>query len=151
MCESADNLHSHGPVNRWNRGDDMTKILVVDDEKGIVDLLVDNLSDEGFDVTSANNGASALVEIYRDRPDVVVLDLMLPVLNGYQVLRELKSHPSTKNIPIIMLTAISSKEVEETVRQLGGDHYLTKPWKLGGLLTEIGAALRMGDGEPSPA
>ena len=128
----------------------MTKILVVDDEKGIVDLLVDNLSDEGFNVTSANNGASALVEIYRDRPDVVVLDLMLPVLNGYQVLRELKSHPSTKNIPIIMLTAISSKEVEETVRRLGGDQYLTKPWKLGGLLTEIGAALRMGDGE-SPA
>ena len=129
----------------------MTKILIVDDEQGIVDLLVDNLSDEGFDVTSANNGASALVEIYRDRPDVLVLDLMLPVLNGYQVLRELKSHPTTKNIPIIMLTAISSKEVEETVRQLGGDHYLTKPWKLGGLLTEIGAALRMGDGGPSPA
>ena len=129
----------------------MTKILVVDDEKGIVDLLVDNLSDEGFDVTSANNGASALVEIDRDRPDVVVLDLMLPVLNGYQVLRELRSHPTTKNIPVIMLTAISSKEVKETVRRLGGHHYLTKPWKLGSLLTEIRAALRIGDGGPSPA
>ena len=129
----------------------MTKILVVDDEEDIVDLLVGDLSAEGYDVKSANNGASALVEIYRDRPDVVVLDLMLPILNGYQVLSELRGNSTTKNLPIIMLTAILSEQVEETVRNLGTNHYLTKPWRRWGLLTEIEAALRSGDGELSPA
>jgi DNA-binding response OmpR family regulator len=128
--------------NRENRND---KILVVDDEQGIVDLLVDGLSDDGFDVISATNGAMALIQIYRDRPDLVVLDLMLPVVNGYEVLRELRGNPTTKNLPIIMLTAISSPEVEKSVRQMRTDFYLTKPWKLDSLLTEIRCALRMGD------
>lgn len=129
----------------------MNKILVVDDDQGVLDLLVDDLSNAGFDVKSANNGASALVEIYRDRPDVVVLDLMLPVLNGYQVLREIRGNPTTKNLPIVMLTAIYSEEVEKAVRHFGANHYLTKPWKRGALLSEIGAALRMGAGDLSPA
>lgn len=120
----------------------MTKILVVDDEADIVELLVDNLSDDGFDVTSATNGASALVLIYRDRPDVVVLDLMLPVVNGYQVLRELRSNATTNNLPIIMLTAISSEEVEKAARELGANYYLTKPWKPGSILAVIREALR---------
>ena len=78
----------------------MTKILVVDDEEGILDLLVDNLSDDGFDVISANNGATALVLIYRERPDIVLLDLMIPVVNGYEVLRELRRNPTTQKLPV---------------------------------------------------
>ena len=119
----------------------MTKILVVDDEQGILDLLVEGLSDEGFDVKSANNGASALVQIYREQPDIVLLDLMIPVVNGYQVLRELRNNPTTKRLPIILLTAVSPAEGEQVAVQLGANYYMNKPWKLGTLLKVIEDAL----------
>ena len=119
----------------------MTKILVVDDEKGIVDLLVDNLSDNGFDVISASNGASALVLIYRERPDVVLLDLMIPVVNGYEVLRELRAKPTMKDLPVILLTAVSPAEGKEAAIQLGATRYANKPWKLNSILELIDDAL----------
>ena len=125
----------------------MTKILVVDDEQGILDLLVEGLSDEGFDVKSANNGASALVQIYREQPDIVLLDLMIPVVNGYQVLRELRNNPTTKRLPIILLTAVSPAEGEQVAIQLGANYYMNKPWKLSTMLKVIGDALR--ESEPS--
>ena len=91
----------------------MTKILVVDDEVDIVNLLVDDLSDDGFDVISAHDGAAALEQIYREQPDVVLLDLLMPVLNGYEVLQELRGNPTTRNLPVIMLTAVSPAEGEQ--------------------------------------
>ena len=99
----------------------MPKILVVDDEQGILDLLVDDLSDEGFQVISANNGASALVLIYRERPDIVLLDLMIPVVNGYEVLRELRRNPTTRKLPVILLTAVSPSEGKQAAVQLGAN------------------------------
>lgn len=125
----------------------MTKILVVDDEQGILDLLVDDLSDDGFDVISATNGASALVLIYRERPDLVLLDLMIPVVNGYEVLRELRRNPTTKKLPVILLTAVSPAEGKQAAVQLGANYYLTKPWKLDSILQVIRDAL----GEPVTA
>lgn len=119
----------------------MTKILVVDDEQGVLDLLVDNLSGDGYDVITATNGASALVLIYRERPDVVLLDLMIPVVNGYEVLRELRRNPTTKKLPVILLTAVSPAEGEQAAIQLGANHYMTKPWKVGSILKVIGDAL----------
>lgn len=119
----------------------MTKILVVDDEQGIVDLMVDNLSDDGYDVISATNGASALVLIYRERPDLVLLDLMIPVVNGYEVLRELRRNPTTKNLPVILMTAVSPSEGEEAAVQLGANRYVTKPSKRGSILRVIKDAL----------
>ena len=120
----------------------MTKILVVDDEVDIVNLLVDDLSDDGFDVISADNGATALEQIYREQPDVVLLDLMMPVLNGYEVLRELRGDPTTKNLPVILLTAVSPAEGEQTAVRLGANHYVTKAWEPGTLQTVIRVALR---------
>ena len=119
----------------------MTKILVADDEQGILDLLVDVLSDDGFDVIPANNGASALVLIYRERPDVVLLDLMMPVVNGYEVLRELRRNPTTKDLPVVLITAVSSAEVEQTAAELGANACLTKPWTIGSVLAVIEEAL----------
>lgn len=119
----------------------MTKILVVDDEQGVLDLLIDNLTDDGFDVISATNGASALVLIYRERPDVVLLDLMIPVVNGYEVLRELRRNPTTKKLPVILLTAVSPAEGEQAAIQLGANHYMTKPWKVGSIQQVIRDAL----------
>ena len=118
------------------------KILVVDDEDDILDLLYDSLTERGFDVITANDGAAALVQIYRERPDVVLLDLLIPMVNGYDVLRELRSEPMTKNLPVIMLTAIPHVEGEQTAVQLGVNHYVSKPWKLSSLEAIIKVALR---------
>ena len=120
----------------------MTKILVVDDEVDIVNLLVDGLSDDGFDVISADNGATALEQIYREQPDVVLLDLMMPVLNGYEVLRELRSDPTTQYLPVILITAVSPAEGEQAAVRLGANHYVTKAWEPGNLQAVIRVALR---------
>ncbi|PKB72210.1 MAG: hypothetical protein BZY87_01560 [SAR202 cluster bacterium Io17-Chloro-G6] len=120
----------------------MTKILVVDDEEDIVNLLVDDLSDEGFDVITADNGATALDRIYREQPDIVLLDLMMPVLNGYEVLQKLRSHETTKHLPVIMLTAVSPAEGEQAALRLGANHYVTKVWEPGTLQAVIKVALR---------
>lgn len=120
----------------------MTKILVVDDEEGIVDLLDEHLSDEGFDVISANNGASALAKIYQEKPDIVLLDLNIPELNGYEVLRELRQATTTKNLPVILLTGVSPTEGEKVAVELGANHYVTKPCKLASLRAVIRVAMR---------
>ena len=81
------NIQTNGSVDSWNRKDNydqnLSCFLVVDDEQCILDLMAENLSDDGFAVISATNGASALVLIYRGRPDIGLLDLMIPIVNGY--------------------------------------------------------------------
>ena len=119
----------------------MATILVVDDEAEILDLLAEELTEFGFDVISANNGATALVLVYSEKPDVVLLDLMLPIVNGYSVLSEIRENPSTKNLPVIILTAVASKDVAQEVIRLGANNYMTKPWKLGEMLDVIWEAL----------
>lgn len=123
----------------------MAKILVVDDEQGVLDLLADNLSDDGHDVISATNGASALVLIYRERPDAVLLDLMIPLVNRYEVLRELRCNPTTKKLPVILLTAVSPAEGEKAAIHLGANHYLTKPWKTNTILQMVRDVLEEAD------
>jgi len=120
----------------------MAKILVVDDEEGILDLLYENLSDDGFEVISANNGALALAQIYREQPDIVLLDLNIPEVNGYEVLRELRDATTTKNLPVILLTGVSPTEGEQTAVDLGANHYVTKPCKLSSLRAVIRVAMR---------
>ncbi len=109
----------------------MTRVLVVDDEIDIVNLLVDDLTVDGFDVTSANDGAAALEKIYREKPEVVLLDLMMPVLNGIEVHEKLRKEPTTKNLPVILATGISTPEREKSAAQLGANHWVTKPWDPG--------------------
>lgn len=120
----------------------MTKILVVDDEEGILELLDENLTDDGFDVISANNGASALAQIYREKPDIVLLDLNIPEVNGYEVLRELRDAATTKNLPVILLTGLSPTVGEQAAVELGANHYVTKPCKLSSLRAVIRVAMR---------
>ena len=120
----------------------MTKILVVDDEPGILELLVDFLEDQEFEVITADNGNTALAQIYREQPDVVLLDLMIPEVNGYGVLQELRKHPQTKNLPVILLTGVSPSEGEQAAADLGVTHYMSKPWQLSELKAVIRVALR---------
>lgn len=138
-------LSSWAVVGVGNRGTGrliMTKILVVDDEADIVNLVVDDLSDDGFDVISADNGATALDQIYREQPDVVLLDLMMPVLTGYEVLRVLRREPITKNLPVIVITAVSPAVGEHAAVEFGANHYVTKAWEPGTLQAVIRVALK---------
>lgn len=104
------------------------KILVVDDEKDIVDLLKYNIEKEKeFEVITALNGKDALASAIENKPDLVLLDIMMPEINGFDVCRKLKSNVSTSKIPVIFLTA-KENEIDEIIGlELGADDYIQKP------------------------
>ncbi|MCX5751634.1 MAG: response regulator [Candidatus Saganbacteria bacterium] len=104
------------------------KILVVDDEADIVDLLTLRLEGEGFEVISAGDGNAGLDKARREKPDLIILDLMLPKIDGYRVCRLLKFDEKYKNIPIIMFTARGQDEDRKLGEEVGADAYLVKPF-----------------------
>lgn len=117
-------------------------ILIIEDERSLVDVLKYNLEKEGFEVIAATDGQDGLRRAERATPDLIVLDLMLPVLDGLQVCRQLRSDPRTQHIRILMLTA-RSEEVDEIVGfNMGADDYVTKPFKIKPLIHRIKALLR---------
>ena len=127
----------------------MTKILIVDDEDSIVDALEQSLSLAGFDVISAKTGATALVRIYQEQPDLVLLDLIMPVLSGYDVLREVRDNPTTKNLPVIVITGVPDVKSEQTALEMGATYFVTKPWDPEILQAAIRVALREAGNSPS--
>lgn len=125
----------------------MTKqtILIIEDERAIVDVLTYNFRKEGFEVLTATDGQDGLRRAQASLPDLVVLDLMLPVIEGLEVCRQLRTGTRTKEIPILMLTA-RSEEVDEIVGfQMGADDYVTKPFKMKPLIQRIKSLLRRRD------
>jgi two-component system phosphate regulon response regulator PhoB len=117
-------------------------ILVIEDERALVEVLTYNLRKEGFEVHSATDGQDGLRRAQTTLPDLIVLDLMLPVIEGLEVCRVLKSGSRTRDIPLVMLTA-RSEEVDEIVGfQMGADDYVTKPFKIKPLIQRIKALLR---------
>lgn len=120
------------------------KIIIIEDEPDIVDVLSYNLSHEGYEVSSAPDGESGLAQIRAQLPDLVLLDLMLPGLDGIEVCRKLKGADSTRDIPIIMVTA---KEEESDVvlgLGVGADDYVTKPFSPKEVVARVKAILRRG-------
>ena len=105
-----------------------SKVLIVEDDPDIVDILSYNLKQADLKVTSVPDGSSALAEVKRRLPDLILLDLMLPKVDGLEVCRLLKGDPETKNVPIIMITA-KGEEVDRIVGlELGADDYIIKPF-----------------------
>ncbi len=104
------------------------KILAVDDEKHIVRLVQVNLERAGYQVVTANDGKEALQKIADENPDLVVLDVMMPYMDGFEVLQNLRRNPSTRDIPVIMLTAKAQDADVFKGWQSGVDCYLTKPF-----------------------
>jgi DNA-binding response OmpR family regulator len=119
----------------------MTRILVVDDEPRIVELARDYLEHAGYEVATAGDGAAALVSIDRDRPDLVVLDLGLPAVDGLEVTRRVRQ---SSNLPIVMLTARDDELDKVLGLELGADDYVTKPFSPRELVARVRAVLRRG-------
>lgn len=120
----------------------MSKILVVDDEKDIVDLLSLHLQREGHEVHSVGHGLSVVPAAISFEPDLIVLDLMLPGIDGVQVHKRLRSDTRTRHIPVIMLTAKAQTHDRIAGLESGADDYLTKPFSPRELMLRINAVLR---------
>ena len=120
----------------------MNKILIVDDEPDIVELVTYNLKKDGFRVTTASGGEEALDKIRKGAFDLVVLDLMLPGIQGVEICRIIRNDPKTAGTPIIMLTA-KGEEVDRVIGlESGADDYITKPFSARELIARIKAVLR---------
>lgn len=118
------------------------RVLVVDDEEDLLELVNYNLTKEGYRVTCVSTGEEAINEAKSSLPDLVVLDLLLPRVDGLDVCKILKNDPKTQHIPIVMLTAKTEEADVVTGLELGADDYLTKPFSPRVLLARIRAVLR---------
>lgn len=121
------------------------RVLVVDDHPPTVKLIETALHSEGFEVASAANGAECLLAIASHRPDLVVLDVIMPVMDGFQVLRVLRESPETKHLPVIILSIRSSDE--DVLRGLssGAEFYLTKPFRTSDVVAAAKRLLSISD------
>jgi two-component system alkaline phosphatase synthesis response regulator PhoP/two-component system response regulator VicR len=124
------------------------KILAVDDEKHIVRLVQVNLERAGYEVVTANDGKEALQKVQEEKPDLVVLDVMMPYMDGFEVLQNLRRNPSTREIPVIMLTAKAQDADVFKGWQSGVDCYLTKPFNPMELLSFVKRIFDSMDGGP---
>ena len=138
-----DLLDEHAPPARRSgaHGQPASKVLLVDDEDSLRKVMKDLLERDGYVVTEARDGVQALDQVDRVGPDIIVLDLNLPGLDGYGVLSHLRSRPATANIPVIVLTAKGDEDNEVRVFELGADDFLTKPFRARALSARLEAVL----------
>ena len=119
-------------------------ILVVDDDAAVCNLAgacIRHALGEDFQVRYARNGKNALAAVHREPPDLVLLDILMPVMDGFEVCRQLKSSPATQHIPILFLTALDKEEHIEQGLALGGDGYVVKPFNAVTLAAQISELL----------
>lgn len=121
----------------------ITRILIVEDDRFNVRLLSEVCRSSGYTADVVMDGLEALAAIERDRPDLVLLDLMIPGLDGYGVLERLRAHPDTADLPVILVTAVQDREARARAIDLGADDWVAKPFKLVELQQRIRAAAQM--------
>ena len=139
---SARSTGAAGASGTPGSGETRLKLLVVDDEQSIVDFIRLGMRYEGFQVEQAGDGYIALDLAQRLRPDVIILDVMLPTMDGLEVCRRLRQNEATADIPILMLTAKDEVRDRVTGLESGADDYLTKPFSFEELLARVRALLR---------
>ena len=136
-----------GPATAMPRN--FKTILVVEDEKDLADLIAYNLKRSGYDVVTAEDGNTALEIAARQSPDLVLLDLMIPGIDGSAVARRLRADPETSHIPIIMVTAKGEETDVIVGLTLGADDYVTKPFSMKILLARLASVLRRSETAPA--
>jgi len=124
----------------------MKKILVVDDEKAILDLVKRILTRGGFEVITASDGEEGLAKVYSEAPDLMILDINMAGMNGWEVCGKIRGDPLYKHLPIIMLTVRKKKEDQLKGLDLGGDEYITKPFYPKELLARVKTVLQRSSG-----
>jgi len=129
----------------------MTKtILVVDDDLRTLKLVGLVLNQEGYDVVAADSGEEALEKARAQDPDLIVLDVLMPGLNGYEVAQQLRADPATAGVPILMLTAKSDLNDRMTGFEVGADDYLTKPFHRDELVARVESVLHLAERRQAP-
>ncbi|MEA3513116.1 MAG: response regulator [Campylobacterota bacterium] len=120
----------------------MKTILVVDDTKVNIQILMELLGDD-YDILACRDGETAIEMAQEDKPDLILLDIMMPKMDGFEVCEKLKEKPDTKEIPIIFLTAMSDEDSIEKAYDIGGSNYVTKPFKPKELLARVKRELEL--------
>lgn len=126
----------------------MFNALIVEDDADIRILLGEQLQDKGCHVWRASNGASALRRITKELPDIIFVDIMMPVMDGIDLITELQESPETEDIPVVLVTAVSTPEVTLRAIELGVKYRLTKPWEQRELDFVFEQALGLKSGQP---
>lgn len=121
---------------------DKKKILLIEDEPYQVMMVKFRLEANNFDFISACNGEEGLKKAYEEKPDLILLDLFMPIIDGYEVCRRLRQNPQTKNIPVIFFTASAGKDIKEKYPDYGADDYIIKPFESEELVAKIKALLK---------
>jgi DNA-binding response OmpR family regulator len=127
----------------------MAHIAVIEDESDIAGLLAHCLAYEGFNVTTAGDGETGLDLVRLHRPDLVILDLLLPRMNGWEVFRSLRNHQATAMIPVVILTANARAEDRTALLEAGADDYIVKPCSVKEVIARMRAILRRTDRAPA--
>jgi two-component system, OmpR family, alkaline phosphatase synthesis response regulator PhoP len=128
-------------TQRGRQGDSMQKVLVVDDNADLRAIIRRLLEKNGFTVTEAASGKRALDLLKEDIPDVILLDVMMPEMSGFEVLDHIRRNPTTAKLPVVMVTAKNEDQDVLTGYQTGADYYLTKPYTPEHLIYSIGLVL----------
>jgi DNA-binding response OmpR family regulator len=129
-------------------GEDKKKILAVDDESDLLLIIKTALFSEGFNVVTATNGPDAIAMAQDEKPDLMILDIMMPEMNGFEVLKHLREIEATQNIPVIMLTGLSEREKIRDALNAGIDYYIVKPFEFHDLISKVKIALAETDAPP---
>jgi DNA-binding response OmpR family regulator len=127
----------------------MAHIAVIEDESDIAGLLAHCLAREGFNVTTAGDGEAGLDLVRLHHPDLVILDLLLPRLNGWEVFRHLRSHQATAAIPVVILTANARPEDRRALLEAGAEDYIVKPCSVKEVIARLRAILRRTERAPT--
>ena len=120
-----------------------TKILAVDDEPDVLVIIKTGLEIEGYDVVTAANGVDALSQAREEKPDLIILDVMMPKMDGFEVLDKLKQEEATSEIPVIMLTGISEREKIQKALISGIVSYIVKPFNFDDVLAKVREGLEL--------
>jgi len=118
------------------------KILVVDDEPDVVEFIERTLRTDGFDVITAYDGIAALDLVSTENPDLILLDIMMPMMSGYEVCEQLQSNPQTKHIPVVCVSSAHSPDARAKSLQVGARELITKPFLPAELVAQIRRYLR---------